>query len=445
MREDCLGKVAPASSRQFAAAEPAGSRRYGRAFAVLMALLATVSASARDFVVTEFGAVANDDVLDTAAIQRAIDDASAAGGGRVVLAGGTFRSGALFLRQGVEFHVAADATLLGSNKIEDYPRALTRVEGKRQEWRVALLNGVELTGVRLSGTGVVDGNGIMFWAAFWQRRKENPRCTNLEVERPRLLFLDTCRDVRIEGLTFRDSGFWNLHLYRCRDVLLDGVTVKAPDSGPIRAPSSDGLDLDSCRDVVVRRCHFSVGDDCIALKGTKGPRATEDADSPPVENILIEDCVFGEGHGVLTCGSEATVVRQVTLRRCVVKGANNLLSLKLRPDTPQRYEDILIEDVELAVSAGGRLLKVQPWTQFFDLAGAEPPRSQVRNVTLRNVRGTIGGVGTLLTHATATIEGFTLENIALTATDAKLATGKDVDLTVRDVTVNGAALERVVK
>lgn len=408
-------------------------------------LLATIPAAARDFAVTDFGATANDDTLDTAAIQRAIDEAGAAGGGRVVLAGGTFRSGALFLRQGVEFHVAAGATLLGSNRIEDYPRAPTRIEGKRQEWRVALLNGVDLTGVRLTGAGVIDGNGILFWAAFWQRRKENPKCTNLEVERPRLVFLDSCRDVRIDGLTFRDSGFWNLHLYRCRDVAIEGVTIKAPDSGAIRAPSSDGIDLDSCRDVTVRRCNISVGDDCIALKGTKGPRADQDADSPPVENVLIEDCTFGEGHGVLTCGSEATLVRNVTVRRCQVTGANNLLSLKLRRDTPQRYEDILVDDIALAVSAGGRLLKVQPWSQFFDLGGEPPPRVSVKNVTVRNVRGTIGGVGTLLTHETAMIEGFTLENVDVKAADARLAIASGVELTVREVKVNGAPLERVVR
>lgn len=411
----------------------------------LALLLAATSARARDFAVTDFGATPNDATLDTAAIQRAIDEAGAAGGGRVVLAGGTFRSGALFLRQGVEFHVAAGATLLGSNRIEDYPRAPTRVEGKHQEWRVALLNAANLSGVRFTGAGVVDGNGILFWAAFWQRRKENPKCTNLEVERPRLMFLDSCRDVRIEGLTFRDSGFWNLHLYRCRDVTIADVTVKAPDSGNIRAPSSDGLDLDSCRDVVVRRCNFSVGDDCIALKGTKGPDADQDADSPPVENVLIEDCTFGEGHGVLTCGSEATVVRNVTVRRCKVTGANNLLSLKLRRDTPQRYEDIVVENIELDVAAGGRLLKVQPWSQFLDLGGEPQPRVSVKNVTVRNVRGTIGGVGTLVTHETATIEGFTLENIELKAADAKLAVTSGVGLTVKGVTVNGAALERVVK
>lgn len=409
------------------------------------AVFVVASAVARDFAATDFGAVANDATLDTAAIQRAIDEAAAAGGGRVVLTGGTFRSGALFLRQGVEFHVAAGATLLGSNNIADYPRAPTRIEGKRQEWRVALLNAANLTGVRLSGSGVVDGNGVLFWAAFWQRRKENPKCTNLEVERPRLMFLDSCRDVRIEGLTFRDSGFWNLHLYRCRDVVIDGLTIKAPDSGPIRAPSSDGIDLDSCRDVVVRRTNISVGDDCIALKGTKGPHADQDVDSPPVENILIEDCTFGEGAGLVTCGSEATLVRNVTVRRCKLTAANNVLSLKLRPDTPQRYEDILVEDIEVNVPVGGRLLRVQPWSQFFDLGGESPPRSHVKNVTVRNVRGTIGSVGTLLTHPTATIESFTLENIELKATDAKLAVANGVGLTVRDVTVNGAALERVAK
>jgi len=408
-------------------------------------MLAAVSAIARDFAVVDFGATPNDATLDTAAIQRAIDEAGATGGGRVVVAGGTFRSGALFLRQGVEFHVAADATLLGSSEIADYPRAPTRVEGRRQEWRVALLNAANLSGVRFTGTGVVDGNGIPFWAAFWQRRKENPRCTNLEVERPRMMFLDSCRDVRIEGLTFRDSGFWNLHLYRCRDVVIDGVTIKAPDSGPIRGPSTDGIDLDSCRDVTVRRTSISVGDDCIALKGTKGPHADQDADSPPVENILIEDCTFGDGAGVVTCGSEATLVRNVTVRRCKLTSGNNVLSLKLRPDTPQRYEDILVEDIEVNVPSAGRILKVQPWSQFFDLAGQPAPHSRIKNVTVRNVRGTIGSIGTLLTHDTATIEGFTLENIDVKAADAKLMVGKNVDLTVRDVRVNGAPLERIVK
>jgi polygalacturonase len=117
-------------------------------------------------VISDFGAKADDTALVTVAIQRALDTAAAEGGGRVVIPGGTFRSGALFLRQGVEFHLEAGARLLGSNRIEDYPRAPTRIEGKRQEWRVALLNGAHLTGVRLTGSGVVDGNEIFSGPRF---------------------------------------------------------------------------------------------------------------------------------------------------------------------------------------------------------------------------------------------------------------------------------------
>ena len=84
----------------------------------------------------------------------------------------------------------------------------------------------------------LDGNGVPFWQAFWQRRKENPKCTNLEVERPRLMIIDRCNDVHIEGLALQDSGFWNLHLYRCRDVVIEGLRITIPSSETknVRAP-----------------------------------------------------------------------------------------------------------------------------------------------------------------------------------------------------------------
>lgn len=190
---------------------------------LLLVLAAGSVAAASDFDVTWHGAVADDKTLDTAAIQAAIDAAHAAGGGRVVLPVGTFRSGSLFLKAGVELHVAKGATLLGSNDIADYPKHNTRIEGHFEPWRLALINAAQLEQVRITGGGTIDGNGILFWAAFWQRRKENPACTNLEVERPRLLFIDRCRDVAIQGVRLRDSGFWNIHLYRCSDVLIEDV------------------------------------------------------------------------------------------------------------------------------------------------------------------------------------------------------------------------------
>ncbi|MEX1117352.1 MAG: glycosyl hydrolase family 28 protein [Terrimicrobiaceae bacterium] len=387
-----------------------------------------------DFPVTDFGATVDDTTLDTAAIQKAIDTAYEKGGGRVVLPKGTVRSGSIFLKQNVELHIPADAVLLGSDNIADYPKRRTRIEGHFPEWRLALINAQNLTGVRITGSGKIDGNGSVFWAAFWQRRKENANCTNLEVERPRLFLIDTCNDVRIEGLTLRDSGFWNVHLYRCRDVVLEGLDIASPIHG---APSTDGIDIDSCQNVTIRRCKISVGDDCIAIKGTKGPLALQDESSPPVENILIEDCEFGSGHGVLTLGSEATVVRNVTIRNCKIRGENKVVRLKLRPDTPQLYENLTFENLTLD-SPRGRLFDVQPWTQFFDLKGHPLQPSVVKNVTIRNITGNFGSLGILNPSAIDTVDGITMENITLTVTDEKFELGEGVkNLVSKNVTING--------
>ncbi|MBC8040770.1 MAG: right-handed parallel beta-helix repeat-containing protein [Opitutaceae bacterium] len=399
--------------------------------------LTFTSLHAADVRVTDFGATANDLTLDTEALQRAIDEAHAKGGGRVVFTPGFFRSGSLFLKQGVELHLEKDAVLLGSNNIADYPKRTTRIEGHFPEWRMALVNAQNLTGVRITGPGKIDGNGILFWAAFWQRRKENRNLTNLEIERPRMFFIDRCNDVRLEGLTLRDSGFWNVHLYRCRDVVIEGLDIATPgQGGPVRAPSTDGIDIDSCQNVTVRRCKISVDDDCIALKGTKGPLALQDESSPPVENILIEDCEFGDGHGVLTCGSEATIVRNVTVRNCKIGGKNNVVRLKLRPDTPQLYENLTFENLTL-VSEGGRLFDVKPWTQFFDLKGHAPPSSTVRNITVKNVTGRYGSLGVLNANALDTVENITLENVNLGIADDTFELGKVTNLVTRNVTING--------
>jgi alpha-L-rhamnosidase len=339
---------------------------------------------------------------------------------------------------------------LGSTDLADYPKQMTRIEGHFEPWRPALVNASGIDKVRITGRGTLDGNGKPFWTAFWRRRAENPQCTNLEVERPRLMFIEKSSDVVIEGIRFKDSGFWNLHLYHSRNVLVESISITAPHGDPPRitgadqpwdeisierAPSSDGIDVDSCQNVTIRGCMISTGDDCIALKGTKGPLALDDESSPPVENILVEDCDFESGHGMLTCGSEATVVRNVVVRNCRVGAGVPVVRFKLRPDTPQLYENLVFDNLQLEDAQA--IFDVKPWTQFFDLAGHAPPRSVVRNVVVRNLSGTVRSLGDLRGNDGDLITSVLLENIDLEAANADLRKGNVDGFRTENVRING--------
>jgi alpha-L-rhamnosidase len=225
-------------------------------------------------------------------------------------------------------------------------------------------------------------------------------------------------------------------LYRCQNVTIEYCRFQAPD-GPKpyhHAPSSDGIDIDSGKDIAIRFCFFSVGDDCIALKGSKGPFAMQDQDSPPVENIQISDCIFEAGGGIVTFGSEATLVRHVDIKRCTTLGPT-VLRLKLRPDTPQQYEDVTMSDITLV--DGGVIFKVSPWTQYFDLKGQAPPKAIVRNIKISNVKGTADSFGELTGHEQTTISNIQVADVDVQLKNTEFKVGKVENLSFKNVKVNG--------
>ena len=356
-----------------------------------------------------------------------------AGGGTLVVPRGEFLTGAIFLKPGVNLRLAEGAVLKGSTDIRDYPKMKTRIEGHFEEWIPALVNADKADHLRIDGSGTLDGNGAPFWKAFWDRRKADSKTANLDVPRPRLALIQNSEDVQISGIRFKDSGFWNLHLYRCKNVVVEKSRFEVPRA--MKCPSTDGTDLDSCQNVTVRDCIYSVDDDCVCLKGSKGPFAMQDKASPPVEHIRVTGCTFERGHGVVTLGSEATIVRDVVVENCTVRGKIALARLKLRPDTPQLYEDIHYCNITL--NGAGTILEVQPWTQYFDLKGRQPPKSSLRNVTVSDIKGSYGSFGTIAGNPETEIGGVTLQNIDVTLKDTRLKLGDVKNITAKNVMVNG--------
>ena len=401
-----------------------------------------IEALGKVYSIADFGAVADDTTLNTEVIQKVIDDASANGGGVILVPKGTFRSGALFFKPGTHLHLEEGGMLKGSNDISNYPIQASRMEGQNLDYFPALVNAYGVDGFTISGKGTIDGNGKEFWKAFWQRRKENRKCTNLEVSRPRLVFIWDCKDVQIEDVTLQNSGFWTTHLYKCSNVKILNAHIFAPKE-PIPAPSTDAIDVDACTNVLIKGCYMSVNDDALALKGGKGPWADEDPNNGPNFNVIMEDCTFGWCHSVITCGSESIHTKNVIMRNCVIEGASRLIFLKMRPDTPQKYEYLTIENVK---GSARTCIYIRPWKQFFDLKGRETlPVSVSQNITFRNIEmecKKFAEVGVTISDGAQadSLRNFTLENMKIKADNVELDQSLFDGITVKNVMINDKPL-----
>lgn len=333
--------------------------------------------------IADYGAISDPTIVQTELIQSVIDKAAEAGGGVVVIPEGIYKSGALFFKQGTHLHLLRGAVLLGSESIFDFPIINTRIEGEICKYFSALINVDGLDGFTLTGTGTIDGNGSPYWKAFRLRRQWNPKCTNKDEQRPRLVHVSNSRNITISDLTLQNSPFWTCHIYKSEYIKLNNLRIFSPIA-PIRSASADGIDLDVCSNVHVKGCRITVNDDAVCFKGGKGPWADEDPVNGPNSAILVEDCFFDRTTGsCVTCGSECIQTHNIIIRNCKVDRGQSLLQLKMRPDTPQRYEYIRLENISGSCRT---VLNVAPWTQFFDLKGREDiPRSYGQHIVFKNL------------------------------------------------------------
>lgn len=334
----------------------------------------------KPYVITDYG-VKNDGKQYTKEIQCLIDTVSADGGGVVVVPEGTFLTGALFFKQGVNLYIEKNGVLMGSEDVTDYKLLETRMEGETCKYFSALINADGVDGFTICGEGTIDGNGLKAWKSFWLRRDWNPNCTNKDEQRPRLIYISNSANITFAGVTLQNSHYWTTHLYRAHHIKYIGCRILSP-AKPVPAPSTDAIDLDVCSDVLIKNCYMEVNDDSVVLKGGKGPWADTLPENGSNERVIVEDCEYGFCHGCLTCGSESVHNRNIIVRRIKINKAGNLLWLKMRPDTPQKYEYITIEDVEGEIE---HFLDINPWMQFYDLKDRKDiPLSYAENITMKN-------------------------------------------------------------
>ena len=263
----------------------------------LIGLLCAAS-QAKDYDIVDFGAKSDTTILSTAAIQQAIDQCSAAGGGRVVVPAGMYKTGTLVLKSHVDLHLETGATLFGSTRLEDYrPMKTDYVSLRTWGETVQLIFADRVQHVSISGHGTIDGRGAAFKKLSWNDEG---------ITRPHLLRFIQSQDISIADVTLRNSGCWMQHYLACDRLQIRGIKVFNRNNY-----NNDALDLDGCHDVVVSDVLADSDDDAITLKSTS-PRLCE--------NIVIHDCIVSSHCNAIKLGTETNGgFRNINISNCVVK------------------------------------------------------------------------------------------------------------------------------
>ena len=261
-------------------------------------LVLCVVAFAKDYNILDYGAKNDTTKLSTAAIQQSIDACSNAGGGRVVVPAGNYKTGTLVLRSNVNLYLEMGATLFGSTDLNDYqPQKTDYVSLRTQTSTIQLIYADKVENVSISGYGTIDGQGAVFKKQSWNDEG---------ITRPHLLRFIQSKDICVEGVTLKNSGCWMQHYLACDRVRISGIKVFNRNNY-----NNDALDLDGCHDVVVSNVIADSDDDGITLKSTS-PRLCE--------NVTIQNCIISSHCNAIKLGTETNGgFRNINISNCVVK------------------------------------------------------------------------------------------------------------------------------
>ena len=288
----------------------------------------------RLFNLKDFGGVGDGKQWNTEAFRKAVAAVESAGGGRLVVPTGIYRTGPIALCSQLDLHLEDGAVIQAPDTFTDYGRIEPETLKTQDEVLAkvkspaSLISGRNLHDVALTGTGVIDGAGALWWA--WSERAARQQPGRLVYPRPKMVVIDGCQRLHIEGVTFRNSPRFHLVPMNTTDLLIERVKVISPAD----APNTDGIDPTNCTNVLIRDCDLDVGDDDIVIKNSGS-------------NILIEDCRIRHGHGI-SIGSETVGgVRNMLVRRCTLDHTDNGIRIKSMRGAGGIVENICYTDIQM--------------------------------------------------------------------------------------------------
>ena len=349
----------------------------------------------------EMGATGDGKTKDTLALQQALDRCGMLGGGEVVVPAGEYLTGALQIRSNTTLRLAEGATLNGSPDMADYPMSQVRWEGKFVKGYLGFLYAIDAENIRIVGPGKIVGSP----AIVGRVQKET------RMRLPALMEFVSCRNVTVENCFTKQYGMWSIHPLFCENVAFRNVVVES---------GADGIDVDSCRQVVIDGCTFRTADDCISLKSGRGSEANKIA--RPCEDVRISNCTFADSRwACIGIGSEASAgIRNVLVEHCKCTAAyTHAFYIKTRAGRGAYIENITFNDIDVSGVREGflRINCLGSGLQDQDPVPGDEGLPALRNLRFTNIRVTDVPQLVIATevHPKKPLEGLLLENITGTA------------------------------
>ena len=364
------------------------------------------TAPIKTFDVLTYGATGDGGTLDTAAIQRAIDAASAYSGKAQVLLRGKHKYlvGTLELKGSIDFHLADDAQILVSTRRQDYKGGLAN--SSDADSMAAAADGVITAngarGLKITGTGSLQGRAKEFMTHYDPKGEwwvPGPF-------RPKMFVLTNCHDLEVRDITFAEAPNWGLHMLGCEHALVDNIKVR----NLLNVPNCDGIDPDHCRDIEIRNCDLVCGDDGVVIKCSRQPQ-----DFGPSSNIHVHDCTIETQDAGLKIGTETTAdIHDIRFERCTIRKASRGLCIQLRD--PGNIYNIDFRDITFT----SRYFSDPWWGRGEAISFTAIPRNPqttpgtLRNITVTNVSGHAENSLRIAGTSSNRVHDVVLDRVALT-------------------------------